>query len=76
MVTIEIVLPDALQAELISLANRHGISEPELVQLALEQYVRTRGRTRPRSIGAGYDPDFKAEDTDEWLAANFRPVES
>lgn len=67
-------LTDDLQRALRDVARRSGRSQAEVVREALEAFVLLQSpRPFPRSIGAGSDPDLNAEDTEDWLRANWHP---
>jgi predicted transcriptional regulator len=60
-------LDDALRRRLRELSQRLDRPQASLIREALEQYVSSHGRPRPRSIGAGEDGRVGARHVKGWV---------
>lgn len=67
-------LPTEMRAALRALARRTGRSQADLMREAIDGYIERQEPPLPRSLGLGDNTSFQAKDTEDWLAANFRPV--
>jgi hypothetical protein len=64
-------LPVELQRALRDEAKRSGASQAELVRDALTQFLGSRVRPLPASIGFASDGSLAARDSEEWLRATW-----
>jgi hypothetical protein len=69
-----VYLPSETQAALRALARRKGQSQAALIREVIDGYLQQQARPLPRSLGLGSNPEVQAKDTEDWLAANFRPT--
>ena len=60
-------LPPAPHRALKEAARREGKSKAELLREALSLYLAGRGEPRPRSLGAGEDPELSGRVSEKWL---------
>jgi hypothetical protein len=60
-------LPLELQRALQAEARRSGRPQAELVREALREYLGSRPRPRPRSVGLGESGQLAARDSEAWL---------
>jgi len=60
-------LPLKLHRVLKEAARREGKSQAELIREALSLYPAGRGEPRPRSLGAGEDPELSGRALEKWL---------
>jgi predicted transcriptional regulator len=60
-------LPDDLQQDLQDAARRTGLTQAEIVRLALRAYLDREGRPTPRSIGMVEDGGISATEVKAWI---------
>jgi predicted transcriptional regulator len=60
-------LPDELQRELQDAAHRTGLSQAEIIRVALRAYLDRDGRPAPRSVGMVEDGGVPAAEAKAWI---------
>jgi hypothetical protein len=71
MIKTTIYLPADLQHQLEALAKQEKRSKADLIREALQNYIQTKPRRLPKSLGIGQDGTLAAEDIDNWLKENW-----
>jgi hypothetical protein len=68
-----VYLPVELRTRMAEYSQRTGETQSHVLREAVAMYLDRAGRPVPRSIGAGNNPNFNAENTRDWLRENWHP---